>query len=164
MKEKIMFLLPIFLVLCVGVFFSYRWWKARVQTSSLSDIPVNGGVEVGEREQSLLKKFGMQNQNSIELSSIDNTQGYGAVNWSDDKKTVTVVAALPDLKNGVYQVWVTRDSKLTKVGTLVKEKAGYVLDYSVKTPLAGEVEITISVEQKNDTTLEKPILEGTIAL
>ncbi len=164
MKEKIMFLLPIFLVLCVGVFFSYRWWKARTNVSSLSNIPVNEGIEVGEREQSLLKKFGVKNQNSIELYPVEGAQGYGAVNWSDDKKTVTVVAALPDLNSGVYQVWITRDSKVARLGTLVKEKAGYVLDYSVKTPLTGEIKITISVEQKNDTTLEKPILEGTIVL
>ena len=164
MKDKVMFLLPILVLVFLGVFYSYRWWSAknRLRAPEISD---QGNVEISEQGNSLLQKFGVPKQNSIQMQGVDDSEGLGVVNWSDDKKSLTIVATLPELRSGYYQAWLENaDGNIIKLGTLKVEKAGFLLDYVSRVPLIGELTIIVSKETKNDNFLEKTLLEGALSL
>ena len=164
MKDKVMFLLPILVLVFLGVFYSYRWWSAknRLRAPEISD---QGNVEISEQGNSLLQKFGVPKQNSIQMQSVDDSEGLGVVNWSDDKKSLTIIGTLPELRSGYYQAWLENaDGNIIKLGTLKVEKAGFLLDYVSRVPLTGELTIIVSKETKNDNFLEKTLLEGALSL
>jgi hypothetical protein len=160
MNKNPMVLLPIFLVAVLGVYFGYKWWSARTQQLPLQQISDIGAVD--DRGQSLLKNFQMDDQNAVQLKATTEASAndYAVVRLSENKMAFTVIALFA--KSGTYQVWMTVGDKTTKLGTLVSQKGGYVLDYKSKTVLPESFTVTVSREQKNDATLEEKVLEGIV--
>ncbi len=159
MKINQMYLLPIILVSVLGLYLGMKWWNS--QTANMPQPALTEGLSVDERGESLLKQFGLNKDRSAQLKGTG--EGYGVVRWSEDKKSMTVVADLPLLSRGVYQVW-SKDAQnvLTKLGTMRYSKGGYVLDYSSKTNLPSTLSVVVSKEMKNDGNLEEKVLDGEV--
>ncbi len=163
MKQNPMILLPIVLVVIFGAYIGFKWWNSRVETLPKQMISENAAVD--ERGQTLLKNFKMTEQNTIQLKPVDQgDQTYGVVRWSDDKESLTVVASLPVLTKGSYQVWMSDGQKTTNLGMLRMEKGGYLLDYKGTSALPSTFTVTVSIESKNDDVVEEKILEGTVQM
>lgn len=163
MKDKAMFLLPIFFLFFIVLFFAYRWWKSKTQIEVLpSPTPT---LQLEERDRTLLKKFGVSETNSVSLNSVTSADVSGAISWSADKKSLTVAATLPDLSKGFYQVWMDKgDGTLVPLGRMRKEKAGYLFDYVPPTPLSSSLTIVVSKELRDDAAIETQLLEGKLSL
>lgn len=159
MKINQMYLLPIVLVSVLGLYLGLKWWNS--QTANMPQPALTDGLSVDERGESLLKQFGLNKDRSAQLKGAG--EGYGVVRWSVDKKAMTIVADLPVLTTGMYQVWL-KDAQdiFTKLGTMRYSKGGYVLDYSSKMSLPSTFFVVVSKEVKNDGVLEEKVLDGDV--
>lgn len=165
LRSLILFLLPAIVILAGGLLF-YFFVIRNTSSSQLGRVPDAGGIEIEERAEQLLKNLGVSRDSVIELMPI-NTASYpdalGAVGWSKDGDAtlITVTATLPDAQpTQTYMAWLVGNDASLLLGTLHKEKAGYILDVSKTLPLQVYTQVVVSLETNNDTNIEQRILEG----
>ncbi|HKY73926.1 MAG TPA: anti-sigma factor [Patescibacteria group bacterium] len=162
MNKNPMFLLPAFVILILGGYLGVKWWKSQIALQKPSIL--TEGVSLDERGQSLLKTYGLSEQQAAQLKAVEGSDAYGVVRWNTEKTSLTVLASLPSIKTGAYQVWLTPDDgKQTKLGSMRIEKGGYVLDYVLKKELLpSKFVVVVSKELKNDAVLEEKLLEAEV--
>jgi hypothetical protein len=167
MKKWLFFLLPVLLIV-VGVFFYFRSHQIK-PANDLGRIPQNEGIEIEERTQNLLKQLNVAPGNTVQLHAVDASVAniFGALRWSSSngKTMMTVTAALPQPTQGEYQVWIEKSgASPKKLGTMMFEKAGYLLDIEMTQSLKDYTTLIISLEKTNDENIEQKVLEGSIQL
>lgn len=162
MNKNPMFLLPAFVILILGSYLGVKWWKSQLAIQKPSIL--TEGVSLDERGQSLLKTYGLSEQQAAQLKAVGDSDVYGVVRWNAEKTSLTVLASLPSLKSGTYQAWMTPDGgKQIKLGSMRMEKGGYVLDYVLKKEqLPPKFVLVVSKELKNDAVLEEKLLEAEV--
>lgn len=95
-----------------------------------------------------------------------NATGLAARDFSDDKFTLTVLADLPQPSSGTfYQAWIVKGTDLAgssklSLGRLSEEKGGYVVNFTVNKDYSDYNLVVVSEETQADSTIEKPILQG----
>lgn len=162
MKRASSFLLPIVALLLVGGIISYKWWNATLSGLHPSPLPTSEGIKIEDGGRTLLKNFGMKETGS-ELKNVSKENAVAVVQWSDDKKSFTVIANVEEVAGTQVQAWLQNsDDSLTKLGTLRKEKAGFILDYKPKAAWDKPMTLVISREKKNDNVMEEKLLEGEV--
>lgn len=162
MNRNPLFLLPILVVLAFGVVLGYKWWNAQTSNIPKPQGVLTEGVSVDDNGQALLKKFGIPEKRVTQLKSVGRTEGYGVVQWSEDRRSMTVLANLPQLQKGFYQAWMIVEGSSTSLGSMRMGKGGYVVDYTSLSKLPEVMSVVVSQEWKKDNILEEKVLEGVV--
>ncbi len=163
MKRTAMFLLPIAVLLVLGGAVIYKWWRSSVAGMSPTPIPQNEGIVVDDGK-TLLKNFGMTETNATQLQNVSGETAVGVVRWSADMKSFTVVANAEQAKGKNLDVWLqSGDAAPVRIGTLRQEKAGFLLEYKPKTPLAAQTTLIIVRDTPGSKTIGTKLLQGTIS-
>ncbi|MBI5151484.1 MAG: hypothetical protein HZA34_02825 [Candidatus Pacebacteria bacterium] len=162
MNRNPLFLLPILVVLAFGVVLGYKWWNAQTSNIPKPQGVLTEGISVDDNSQALLKRFGIPEKRVAQLKSVGRTEGYGVVQWSEDRRLITVLANLPQLQKGSYQAWMIIDGSSTLMGTMRIGKGGYVVDYTSPSQLPEVMTVVVSQEVRKDNILEEKVLEGVV--
>lgn len=104
----------------------------------------------------------------ITLSDLTggNATGLAARDFLDNTFTITILADLPDAKLGTfYQAWIVKGNDLQSpsklsLGRLAQEKGGFVVNFTVNKDYSDYNLVVVSEETQADSTIEKPILQG----
>jgi len=165
MKRVSMFLLPIAALLLLGGIFLAKWWKNTISGLNPSPLPMSEGIEIEDNGRSLLKNFGMTDENATGLKNVSEEAGVGVVQWGDDEhKSFTVVANVESMPGTWVQAWIQReDGSYMKIGTLREQKAGFILDYTLPEGAAEPKAVVVTREKVNDNTMEEKLLEGAVS-
>jgi hypothetical protein len=165
MKKLLPFLFPAVALLIV-VFLAFRWYNSRTARpdGKISQFAENQTIE--SLSQAEMNKFRrpVKDLSTVELTGADNVTGNVRYEVVDGKISFTVNANLPELKEGVYQVWlkeVNGDAK-RKAFTLELEKGGYTGSAAISSEtLPFEVVISKEMNAKDDL-MELILLKGVI--
>jgi hypothetical protein len=165
MKKLLPFLFPAVALLIV-VFLAFRWYNSRTARpdGKISQFAENQTIE--SLTQAEVNKFRrpVKDLNSVELVGADNAHGEVRYEVVDGKISFTVNANLPELKEGVYQVWlkeVNGDAK-RKAFTLEFGKGGYTGSAAISADTL-PFEVVVSKEMNaNDDQMEMTLLKGVI--
>lgn len=164
MKKYIPFIFPAIALLIV-LFLGYRWYNAQT-VKPTGEVVENGeGMKIDELSTEEAKKLQV---GSKDLPSVDlkgSGEGVGQVRYevAGDRVSFTVSADLPELNEGMYQVWLRQlnnDSR-AKAFVLDEGKAGYMGSASVTSSMV-PFEVIVSKETKNDDQIETVVLTGTV--
>jgi hypothetical protein len=160
-RQAVVFLMPIAALLIIGAIIGMNWWKGRVVKQEPSPIPFTQETELSEEGQDLAVKNGMNKEDSIQLKKVKETvEGIALANLSDDRKSLTVAASLPEITKGYYQVWLQKDGNTVWIGVLEMSKAGYMLDYQSATPISEDTRVVISQEMTKRAPIENELMGG----
>ena len=167
-RQTILFLLPILALLLIGGTYTFKWWRARTSISRPTPTTLEEGINIEEEGKSLIEDFGLSEENSTQLKPSEGVSGVGVANVGDDGKELTIIASLPEPSGedagAVYQIWVQRDGgEFEKLGTMRREKGGYLLDVSKAESFPETFVVMISLERTNDNTVEKEMMRGQIS-
>ncbi len=165
MKRVSMYLLPIAALLLLGGIFVSKWWKNTTSGLNPSPLPMSEGIEIEDNGRTLLKNFGLTDDNATGLKNVSKETGVGVVQWGDEaRKSFTVVANVENVPGTWVQAWIMNaDGTFTKIGTLTEQKAGYILDYKLSANQEAPTGVVVSREKTNDNTIEEKLLEGTVS-
>jgi hypothetical protein len=165
MKKFLPFVFP-FIALLIVLFLAVRWYNSRTVRSDdgkIADFGDTVKVENLSNDQLNSMKNSAKDEKTIELKSSDGMKGDIRYDLKDGKVYFSVNADLPELTQGVYQVW------LKEVGGDAKKKA-FMLTYS-KGGFTGSaaisadtlpIEVVVSKELKNDDVMETSLFTGVI--
>lgn len=102
----------------------------------------------------------------VEKADLRDTRntGFGGIVTRDVKgnsSNITVLADMEDPEAGkFYQVWIRKPGQTRLLGTMRVSKGGYLSDVTLSEDLSSFNEIIVSLETKNDNTLEETVLQG----
>jgi hypothetical protein len=165
MKKYLPFVFPA-LAFVLVMFLAYRWYTLRIQRDGQIS-QVGEGIKIDDLTgQSILEVTGAKDYQKVEMS-VAAADGMGELRYElspEGKVNVSIMANLPELTSGVYQVWVksTKGGEATKAITLQLNKAGYIGSLAIPQE-ALPVEVTVSKELTNDNQMEQVVLRGTIS-
>lgn len=142
------------------------WWRQQEPQESVLDLPTEEEA-LEDTVDTFLRDRGLVLPEDSDRANLADQANSGATGVAVRKQEatgteVTVMAALPDLTDGVYVAWVRQDDgKYLKLGTLRASKGGWLLDYSGKAELMSE-EVVVSREDSSQvTTPDEIMLKGT---
>lgn len=163
MKKYYPYVFPALALLVVGVL-AFRWYNMRTQRDG--QITTFGeGVEIENLSESDADRIlrGVGDYKTATLSGEGETQGQVRYEIKDDKVNFSVIADLPALEAGNYQVWLQDADGLSKSKAFVLEvgKGGFMGSGSLdaeKMPF----EVVVSVEKTDDSEMEEVVLKGMV--
>jgi hypothetical protein len=162
MKKYIPFIFPAIALLIV-LFLGYRWYTA--QTVKPDGKITDEAIEVEQLSSDEVRNLqnGSKDLPSVELKGSDDAMGQVRYEVSGDRVSFTITANLPELTEGMYQVWVRQldSDKPSKAFVLDDGKAGYTGSASVGANMM-PFEVIVSRETNNDDQIETTVLTGTI--
>jgi hypothetical protein len=133
MKKFLPYVFPA-IVLVILLFLAYRWYTVRTQRDGKVS-PFADSVTVENLSQDDAKRIlrGVGDLKTVQLTGKGEVSGQVRYEIKDGKVNFSVMAELPNLKTGNYQVWIKEvgsDSK-KQAFILEEEKGGYVGSASV---------------------------------
>jgi len=163
MKKALPFVFPVAALFLVA-FLAFRWYGQRTeQTGEISEF--GEGIEIEELSSSELDSVikGVGDFKTVELEGGED--GLGGVRYeiANDRVTFSVSASLPELEEGVYQVWLKAiDSEATrKAFNLEYAKGGFMGSAAISDETL-PFEVLVSREKSDDDSLEEVVLRGVI--
>jgi hypothetical protein len=163
MKKFLPFVFPA-IALAVILFLGFRWYNARTErTGQVSDF--GEGVEIedlsGTEQNKILK--GVGDFKKVELKGEGENMGEIRYEIKDGKVRFSVMATLPELTEGEYQVWLKKvgGEETRKAFVLESGKSGYVGSAAIDETLL-PLDVIVSKELRPDTTVEEILLTGTL--
>jgi hypothetical protein len=166
MKKLLPFVFPLIALLLV-MFLAVRWYNARTSHKegqvSQTEFAEGEKIENLSTDQMNKLKKPVKDLNTVDLKGTENAMGQVRYDISDGRVYFSVVANLPELKEGFYQVWLKEmnGEAKKKAFVLVDSKGGFTGDASISaTNLPFEVVVTR--ETKDDNDIETVVLQGTI--
>ena len=170
MKKFLPFVFPL-VALIIVLFLAYRWYNT--QTTRTGDISQSGEFAEGQKIDSVSQAQAKQMMNTsasdsktVDLKPIDsNSTDMGQIRYElkDGKIYFTVNAALPEITEGMYQVWLkdlNSDAK-RKVFVLEFTKGGYTGSAAISTD-ALPFEVVVSKETSAQGDMSQVLLRGII--
>lgn len=157
--------------LLIVIFLLYRWYDMR-NGQATRPIEFGEGVEIENLSQTELGSVlrGAEDVQTIELQPENQadaeTTAAGVIRYDveDDKIRFSVMAELPELAQGAYQVWLKEigGNGIRKAFSLEPGKGGMTGSAAVSTELL-PFEVVVSKEENvADDTLESILLKGMI--
>jgi len=142
----------------------WYWVTNRVEPEGL--IEVGDNLEIGEE---VLERFkGMSELSDtaekIELRPVKGESGFGVATREvvGGQFFHTVMADLPELGDDeFYEGWLVDEMRKVSMGKLVKEKGGWLLEFVGDEGLVEYDLVVITLEVRDDKSLEKEVLRGT---
>lgn len=164
MKKVLPFVFPVAALLLVA-FLAFRWYGQRTdRTGEISQF--GEGVEIEELSSSELDSVikGVGDYKTVELEGGDDVLGGIRYEIADGKVTFSVSASLPELEEGVYQVWLkATDSEATrKAFKLEYAKGGFMGSAAISAETL-PFEVLVSREMSEDDIIEDIVLRGVIS-
>jgi hypothetical protein len=163
MKKILPYIFPAVAVLLV-IFLGYRWYSS--QTAKSGEIsPFGEGVQIEDlstNDQTNLIK-GVGDYKTVELSGEGEAMGEIRYELKDGKARFSIMAYLPELTEGSYEVWLKKEGseEVKKAFALEAGKGGFVGSAAIDESLL-PVEVIVSRELRPDLTLEQVVLRGTL--
>jgi hypothetical protein len=166
MKKFLPFVFPA-AAFVVVLFLATRWYGMR-NNPSIGDAASSGeeGVQIENLTEAERNKV-MMGVGDYETSSMkvvgEDTEAMGDIRYDveGDKVNMSVVAGLPMLENGTYQVWFQKPDSTTwhKAFVLEFTKGGF---YGTAAIPVSELPLKVAVsrEFQDDQTIELVVLEG----
>lgn len=165
MKKFIPFIFPAAAVLIILIL-AFRWYSMRTSQNQ-TPAPFAEGVEIEnltDTEESEVSR-GVGDYKSVEMKGIaDDDLGSIRYEIKDDKVRLSVMATLPELTEGNYQVWFKEinGDAIRKAFTLEMSKGGYLGSASISSEVL-PFEVLVSREMTQDDAMEEVILSGTVS-
>lgn len=172
MKKFTPYVFPVIALLIV-VFLLFRWYSDRTDTVT-KPVEFGEGVEIenlSENELSSVLK-GSSDVATVEMSAAaqessetpESATGVIRYDIQEDKVLFSVLAQVPELDEGMYQVWLKQidGEGMKKAFTLEMGKGGMMGSAALSTELL-PFEVVVSKEMNaNDDTVESVLLKGVI--
>ncbi len=104
----------------------------------------------------------------IDLKDITGS-GFGGIatrKYENGKFELVVLADIEDSSEGSYQAWLAKGKEgevgfsYVKLGNLRVAKGGYLLEFESSTDYTSYNQVLVTLEEKDDTKMEKRVLEG----
>jgi len=153
----------------LGVIGSVLLWRQRTQKEEAIQIPEPQTLSV---ETTLEDKFNTQIPDDVEKAELkDVVGGTGSAvatrKFENNTFTHSVLADLPDPESGkFYQAWLVKGNlgeegyAQVSTGRVVMGKGGWKVDYKSQADLSENNKVVISLETRDDNTIETKVLEG----
>lgn len=170
MKKFTPYVFPL-VALLVVIFLLYRWYDMRTE-KVVNPVEFGEGVEIENLSENELGSV-LRGSNDITTVELENAQtdsaepaSTGVIRYDvvDNKVLFSVMAELPELEQGAYQVWLKEinGDGMRKAFSLEAGKGGMMGSASVSTELL-PFEVVVSKEMSvSDETIETVILKGAI--
>ncbi len=120
-----------------------------------------------QQERSLENRFNVTIPDDVEKTTLKDVKGLGfsgiaTRDFTNSTFNLTVLADIPDPESGkFYQVWLTKNGQNRLMGTMRAAKGGFLLDTSLGEDLTSFNGVVVSLESKNDLSVEEVTLKGT---
>jgi hypothetical protein len=143
----------------VGLVLYYFFNRPQTSTLELPETP-------SAIEEELEETFNVtipENVEKIELRDVSGgtAKGLATRDYSNGQFTLTVLADLPEPKDGFYQGWLVKDeTTFISANKLTIAKGGYLLDFMSRTDYSDYPKVLITLEKVFDNQPEVHILEG----
>jgi hypothetical protein len=165
MKKFFPFVLPAVALLIVG-FLIWRWYGDRTNRPSAEISKFGEGVEIENlSDKAVTPTNGVVDYKTADLKAEGGATAAGQIRYelADGKVRFSVMATLPELKTGEYQVWLKDPSSeaIRKAFALVADKGGWVGSAAISAETL-PFEVIVSSEERPDNTLETVMLRGLI--
>lgn len=171
MKKFLPFVFPAAALLIVAVL-AFRWYSTQIQpVGEVGPATFAEGVQIEdlsttEQNQVMLGAGDYETVMLEPSSSSDSAEMMGQVRYelADGKVKFSVMAGLPMLETGRYQVWLksVESEALRKAFVLEFSKGGYLGSAAISEDVL-PFEVILSQESVDDNSLERVLLRGTIA-
>ncbi len=170
MKKILPFIFPILAVVIV-IFLASRWYESRTNEKVTNiDNGISEGVKIedlSQTESEKLKAFasGIGDFKSVDLIGDDESEGKIRYEIKDNKIYLSIFATLPisDEIKDIYQVWIKGNNQndWQKTNKLEFTKGGYLTNLAISDKYL-PLEVLVSKELIDDTTIENIVLKGII--
>lgn len=169
MKKFTPYVFPL-VALLVVIFLLYRWYDMRTE-QAVKPVEFGEGVEIENLSENELGSV-LRGANDVTTVDLQNIQPEGAepatgvirYDVVDNKVLFSVMAELPELEQGAYQVWLKEinGNGSRKAFSLEVGKGGMMGSASVATELL-PFEVVVTKEMNvADETMEEVLLKGVI--
>lgn len=164
MKKILPFVFPAIALLIV-LFLAYRFYSQRSQdTGEISEFAE--GIEIQEltsTEQNEVLR-GMGDYETVEMTGSEEAQGSIRYEIVEDRVRFSVMAALPEVEMGMYQVWLKDPASedVRKAFALNMMKGGYTGSAAISAETL-PFDILVTREMVDDGTMEDVILTANIS-
>lgn len=166
MKKFLPFALPAVALLIVG-FLIWRWYSDQTTrpTGEISQFAEGVEIENLSDQASLAPNRGVTDYKTAELRAEDGATAAGQIRYElvDDRVRFTVMATLPELSAGEYQVWLKdpNGEAIRKAFSLIADKGGWMGSAAISAETL-PFEVIVSKEERPDNTIETILLRGLI--
>lgn len=162
MKKVLPYIFPAIAVLMV-LFLGYRWYVGQAKPGEITE--VGEGIEIEDlssTDQSTMLR-GAGDYKTVQLQGEGEVAGSIRYEVKDGKIRFSVMAFLPELTEGSYEVWLKRDADAnpSKAFALESGKGGFVGSASIDEANL-PFEVIVSKELRLDMTVEQVMLRGRI--
>lgn len=164
MKKFLPFVFPAIATVIV-LLLAWRWFSLRTQKDDTS-APFAEGVEIENLSQSEVSDSltGVGDYETVDMVAEDESS-MGDIRYEikDGRVTLSVMANLPELEEGVYQVWFKEidGEALRRAFTLEMSKGGYLGSAAISESVL-PFEVLVSREMVTDDIVEQVLLRGTV--
>lgn len=169
MKKFLPFVFPVAAFVIVAVL-AFRWYNLQTEPQGETSSTFAEGVQIedlteDERNQVLL---GAGDFETVELvnsdEAADDMMGQIRYELKDGKVRFSVMAGLPELSTGQYQVWLKdiESDAVRKAFVLEFMKGGHQGSAAISEKVL-PFEVIVSEEMVDDDQIEKVLMQGTIS-
>ena len=170
MKKFLPFVFP-FIALVIVLFLAIRWYNSKTVHTSDKIANFGDNVKIEQITQSDQQKIKQPAadvksvQMQVQSNDVKGTSGQIRYEISNGKVSFTVNAELPELKQGLYQVWLQEVNGNTrkKAFTLTFAKGGYEGSAAIGVDVL-PVDVVVSQENRNDDNIETVLMKGSLAV
>ena len=155
-------------VMAVAALSGLYFWRQRAQKPP-EEMKVPETLSI---EDTIESKFNLQIPDDVERAELTDVSGGSASGLATRKFDAgvfdhSILADLPDPGEGkFYEGWLVKGVQgevgfeVVSTGKMRIAKGGYLLEFSSKTDYSQFNEVVVTLEEKDDSTPEKHILEG----
>jgi hypothetical protein len=160
MKKVLPYIFPA-IALVIVLFLGYRWYTGQTKPGQINN--TGEGIEIEDLsstdQSSMLRGAG--DYKTVQLQGEGEVAGSIRYEVKDGKVRFSVMAFLPELTEGSYEVWLKRDADTnpSKAFTLEAGKGGYIGSASIDESNL-PFEVIITKELRPDLTMEQVVLRG----
>ena len=161
MKKYLPFIFPAIAILIV-IFLAVRWYNLNTDKKGQVN-EFAQGIEVEDIDlQDIMAKNGAKDLEKVDLNDNEG-KSLGSIRYQieNQKVQLSVLASLPELTAGRYQVWFKQvDSDAVKKAFVLSEAKGGFLGSAAISADVLPFEVVVSKELVDDNILEEIVLKG----
>jgi len=165
MKKFLPFVFP-FIALVIVLFLAIRWYNSKTVHTSDKIANFGDNVKIEQITQSDQQRI-KQPAADVKTVQMQGNNANGQIRYeiNNGKVAFTVNAELPQLKQGLYQVWLQEVNGNTrkKAFTLTFTKGGFEGSAAVGVDVL-PVDVVVSQENHNDDNIETVLMKGSLAV
>lgn len=166
MKKFLPFALPAVALVIVG-FLVWRWYSDRTSrpTGEISQFAEGVEIENLSDKAAVTRTGSVADFKTADLKPEPGATAAGQIRYelTDGKVRFTVMATLPDLERGEYQVWLKdpNSAAIRKAFVLLADKGGWMGSAAISAETL-PFEVIVSKEDRPDELMEAVVLRGLI--